>query len=532
MNLLIVEDEPLLRNNLVHQIAWEEYGFEVLSSENGVDALKQIERKLPDVVLLDIQMPDMDGLSLAQWIRERYPRTKVVVLSGHDNFQYAQKALQLGVVKYLLKPAADAEIAEAVLAAARLVHIEWERELNYTNLKRQWEDRLPSLQTHFFLNLLNGRYSAWEIGKKGREVMLDMDELRCGAVAVVQMDPLSEEETRFSGKDEGLLQFTLHSIAKELLADQPCRAMTDSEGNTVLVFMSSSPDKLALLDKMNTVVSKLTSFVKDCLKLTASAGIGTCAEPERIPDSYRQAKRALQDRVIYGHDIVIPFREAGEARTYEAADGSIAQTFEAALLSGEHDQAVDFFIDFAESKIAGCESIVDVQQFLIWTAGLFSKIIQSRNWSVEQVTGENYKYFMELNGLLSKEHILLWMSRVAHSIASYAGSQRMSHHDQIMKQVYAMVDQLMDQDVTLGMIADQIYINSSYLSRLFKQESGKPFSVYVLERKMDKAMELLLGGCKVHEAAVLTGYKEDSYFIRVFRKYWGKTPGEVRSGLI
>src|SRR5688572_12418489 len=101
MNLMIVEDEIRIMNSLVNNIPWSEHGIEVVAAaENGREALSLIERKKPDIVLLDIEMPEMDGLSLAKSVRELEPQIKLIVLSGHDDFHYAQTALGLGVMKY------------------------------------------------------------------------------------------------------------------------------------------------------------------------------------------------------------------------------------------------------------------------------------------------------------------------------------------------------------------------------------------------------------------------------------------------
>jgi two-component system response regulator YesN len=99
----------------------------------------------------------------------------------------------------------------------------------------------------------------------------------------------------------------------------------------------------------------------------------------------------------------------------------------------------------------------------------------------------------------------------------------------MVKSILGIVENEMDQEITLHTVADRLYLNSSYLSRLFKQETGKSFSNYVLERKMERAKAALVDGAKISEAASMVGYHDGSYFTRVFRKFWGVTPGEIRS---
>src|SRR4051812_27812528 len=128
MNLMIVEDELRLRNSLANNIPWEEHGIEVVGlAANGLEALHLIHRKKPDILLMDLQMPEMDGLTLIRKLHETDTFIKIIILSGHDNFSFAQDALRFGVSKYLLKPAGDAEILESVLEAADQLRKDLER---------------------------------------------------------------------------------------------------------------------------------------------------------------------------------------------------------------------------------------------------------------------------------------------------------------------------------------------------------------------------------------------------------------------
>ena len=104
-SIILVDDEEEVRKSIIKQIDWESAGFKVVGdAENGEDGLEKIELLEPNVVLTDIRMPYMDGLTLTEKIRQRYPSTKVVIFSGYDDFEYAQRAIKLNVTEYILKP--------------------------------------------------------------------------------------------------------------------------------------------------------------------------------------------------------------------------------------------------------------------------------------------------------------------------------------------------------------------------------------------------------------------------------------------
>lgn len=118
--LLIVDDEPRIRNGLCNYFPWDEVGFEVAGeAENGVKALAFIQNQPVDVILCDIKMPVMSGIDLAKELFDRKSRIKIIFLSGHKEFEYAQKALVYGVKNYILKPTRHYELFE-VFSALKL----------------------------------------------------------------------------------------------------------------------------------------------------------------------------------------------------------------------------------------------------------------------------------------------------------------------------------------------------------------------------------------------------------------------------
>ncbi|SEB53602.1 response regulator [Paenibacillus sp. GP183] len=532
MNLLIVEDEVRLRNALANNIPWDKYGIEVVGQAgSGTEALRLIDRKKPEIILLDLQMPEMDGLTLARQLRQADPFLKIIVLSGHDDFAYAQAALELGVMKYLLKPAGDEDILNTVLEAAERLKSELEQRHNEDELKQKWELHLPYLVNEFFQGWLNGKYVPWEIEQKSRDLQLDLQNDDQYAVAVVDMDPLSKDETRFSRRDVSLLQFSLGSIVKESLSTSPCWVSTDFAGCTVVVFRLVGDEMPNVaLQKINAMTQKLLFSVQSILKLSASAGIsGTTGGWEDMNKLYMQAVRALQNRIVLGHDLAIPYREEQGREPVLTLQPNLEKALEIALETGDEDKASETLTTLWDGGMEKAESVEEMHEHILYFESLFVRMIQKQGWPVREVAGEDYVYFHNLRELTAKEQILFWLQRIIRSYLAYANQRRKSTSHGMIKTILTLVENEIDQEMTLHAVADRLYVNSSYLSRLFKQETGKAFSTYVLERKMERAKAILQEGSRVYDAAAAVGYRDVSYFTRVFRKYWGVTPGEVRN---
>ena len=146
-SIILVDDEEEVRKSIIKQIDWESAGFKVVGdAENGEDALEKIEVLEPDVVLTDIRMPYMDGLTLAEKIRQRYPSMKVVIFSGYDDFEYAQKAIKLNVTEYILKPVNVEELTSILKRIKSNLDEEIEEKRNVSRLRENYRKSLPIIR--------------------------------------------------------------------------------------------------------------------------------------------------------------------------------------------------------------------------------------------------------------------------------------------------------------------------------------------------------------------------------------------------
>ncbi|MFD0714506.1 response regulator [Paenibacillus sp. GCM10027626] len=534
MNLMIAEDEIRLRTNIANYIPWDEHGIEVIAlAENGREAIRLFDQLRPDIALLDIQMPEVDGITVAKHIAAKQPQTKMIILSGHDDFSFAQQAIQLGVVKYLLKPASEAELLEAVLEARD--SLREERALHYSQaeLQSRWEEHLPRLRELFFQSLVSGKYDRMEIQRKSKELGIAIEGADGFAVVVLDPDPLPDTGESFTAKDTALLQFALKKLAEEhQLQAEGCVVFPDLEGRTVLLFENkggAAGD--AFLGEVQQHASRLLGCVEEVLKVTASAGIGLVSgEPELISRSYEQACRALRERVLYGLDIVIPFREEASSEASMPYDALIEKRLMHALEAGNADLAKKAIDELIVRGIGSAGSVDEVFEYVLYFFSLLVRTIQGQGWQVREALGEYADMLRQPDRLTTKEHIVRWLHGSVERISAYVKMRNATHCHEAVRGMLALVEENMDEDISLHTIAEKLYVNSSYLSRLFKQQIGQSFSDYVLERKMKLAMKGLADGMKVVEAARLTGYRDVSYFIKVFRKYWGYTPGEVKQG--
>ena len=532
MNLLIAEDEDRLRNSLAYNILWEEHGIEVVGlAENGLLALELFEHRKPDIVLMDIQMPEMDGIALIREIQRRETMVKLIILSGHDNFEYAQIALEHGVVKYLLKPAGEGEIVNAVLEAADQLRFELERLNHQIRLEERWEQHLPYMKEMFIQHWLSGKYDPQQVLEIGRDLGIELGHDWQYTVVVLDMDDPTAREAGPGDRDRRKRMFSLNRLVTELLISVSAWIVMDTNERTVILFHApAGEDENRELLTVNTIVDRLLTRLKEVLKAPVNGGIsGATGGREDVNKLYFQAVKALQNRMLYGSGIAIPYREEQRAECSGLeVHPHMEKTLEIALETGDERKARAIIDEMWDTSLGQAVSLEEAREYVLYWSGLLIRMIQKMGWSVKEVTGDDYALFQNLQLLSTKEQVRGWISRTVEGIVAQVERQRKAVSHQMVKRILNMVEAEIDQEMTLHTVASRMYVNSSYLSRLFKQETGKAFSAYVVERRMELAKATLQKGAKVYDAARTVGYRDVSYFTKVFRKYWGVTPREIK----
>ncbi|MBR4169518.1 MAG: response regulator, partial [Lachnospiraceae bacterium] len=167
MNLykvMLVDDEADAREAIAKCVDWNAIGYQVVAeAENGEDALEKAEQYAPDVVLTDIQMPFMDGLTFCRKLKSIMPETRIIIFSGYDEFEYAQEAIRLEAEEYILKPINADELIKVFAKIRERLDEDFDRRHNIDRLKRFYQDSLPILKEQFLIGVLEGRLSTEQI---------------------------------------------------------------------------------------------------------------------------------------------------------------------------------------------------------------------------------------------------------------------------------------------------------------------------------------------------------------------------------
>ncbi|MNI29428.1 HTH-type transcriptional regulator GadX [compost metagenome] len=220
-------------------------------------------------------------------------------------------------------------------------------------------------------------------------------------------------------------------------------------------------------------------------------------------------------------------RTTGASRSPKAIGSIWEHDLEISLVSGDLSQVYETLDSIWEDRLGIACNKNETREYLLYLSGTFVRIAERHGWRVKDVAGDDYKELLNLPEMTLSDGTYSLLCRVMQRFVDHLRTIPPSSINPLIGKVLAIVEEEIDQEISLQNIADRLHVNSSHLSRLFKKELGQSFSTYVMEKKMQLAKQMLLEGGRIVEVTMTLGYKDSSHFIRVFRNYWGVTPGEL-----
>ncbi len=504
--LMIVDDEKRIREGLATGFDWDTLGFTVSgTAANGAEALALALANPPDVIITDIRMPVMDGLEFMSQLHECHPEILLVVLSGFDEFEYAQKAISLGVVGYLLKPVSESEL---------------------TLLIGKLQKRLAGRQgakAGAAENPLLPRLSREELADNQLRSLLYGDVSDPGEA----QRQLKELAPRLPEKNLAVLVL---SYPPELNVRQACRELTRRlggrflpDGNRITGLISY---RLQKEDHMGSEAKALFSTLDALLPGSAAKIIVSCSRPfaaaERAPIAYREALE-LQRYSFYA----VPeefLRYSGPARALpEKPSGEMAEKLREAIESGSEVELRVLLKSFFEEQK---QQLYPKEMLALHCLQLCEAVaVQQSALSGEERSSLLARLmacptFLELRSLAES----IFLTLLGRSRSSRAGSEQT-----LIQRIEGYIQDNYEKKLTLSSLASMFHINASYLSYLFCQKTGIPLSAYIQDVRISNAKRLLASAdYRISEIASLVGYREYRHFCTVFKKEVGQTPMNYR----
>ncbi len=531
-----MDDEPILRQGIVNKVRKSGIPIDIVGEAgDGITALELIRKEAPDIIMTDIRMPGMDGIEFIEHAQRIKAQLHFIVISGYSDFDYAKRAIRLGVFDYLLKPVEDDQLKDSLSqiinkieqgrkSADEMISLRNETNLNRETLRQQYMTRMIQQADHPDIRSVERDEQLSRIAGKYRNFL----------AVVLVLEPIQLPHYSFRAGDENLIWFAVENVMSERM---------ESTGREGILFQHSlhEHERVYLLGieslNENVVVQawlqEVRNGLQNYLKLQVTIAIGTIVDQiEQMPLSYRQAKLALRNKMIHG---------TGQIYEYESLQKRSAER--GVLLTDEDESklfywlneynaiALQSWIEHRIQSLAQSSSATYMQ--LEWLCVdlylLFRKYLLANTSETEWIIGEMDDLLLWLQQLSAWKDAVNQMQRIAANIVGYLSQSSASSNKDLMEEVKLYMDTHFASSMTLQSISERFYIHPNYFSRRFKEKQGQSFIDYLTAIRMKKAMDWIREtDLQVQQIANKVGFEDASYFTSVFRKFYGHTPKQYR----
>lgn len=527
-SVMIVDDEPIIRMGLKKIINWEDYGFKIVcEARDGEDALELLKVHNIDFIVSDIKMHKVTGIELLRSIRERELDTLVLLLSGYDEFSYAQEGIRLGAFDYILKPLDSEKLKNILINAYKKLEMkkksDYEYKVNriisgekilYDLLRGKNLMRMDEYISQYNLPLIKGKVQV---------AIVEINEI------VISSEDLNENE-EFSQLEKSVDNIIEKELKKSFI--EYFSVLDGDFGKKVIIVQMGTEIEMSEFNQsFITVLKNILKVTSEELQTKLNIGVGNAYNQiYSIYKSYLNAKEALKYKYVLGTNRLIHANELAEFRQ-ESFVYPIEK--EKALISsiiiGKDDS-----LSILHELVKEIANILNFDIFKINIAftqvvyNIYNNVLKKYSF-LEDVYDLSQIIQIGFLGVETLEDIEKQLMDNIGKLIETIKEYNLNHSDNIVQRACEYVLNHIDEDLKLTSIANNLNISKNYLCSIFKQQTGENFLEYATKAKMERAKVLLKRhDYKVYEVSDMLGYKETAYFSKIFKKHTGYTPAEYK----
>lgn len=532
LKVFLVEDEFVVREGIKRNIDWKSHGYEFCGEAgDGELAFPMIQKLKPDIVITDIRMPFMDGLTLSRLIKKELPWIEIIILTGYEEFEYAKEGIKIGIAQYLSKPINGEELlkeVDAIAARIREKRKEWEIREKY---KKEMEENFLTYRKNLFQYLVTGTKSMEELLDIANRLDLDLSAIWYNIVLL----KIQSQKHAHNEYSDSIVE--IEQRLKEL-DSSPSFIMFDRnlEGQALL-FKADSMEQLEQIQA--DYFERLKGVLAGYKQIRYFGGVGKPVNRLReIPLSFECASHAFAHRYLMEESLILSSDKMKVQKSYEEKEtfdlsninpkqidrGKIREF----LKFGDGEEVIYFVEEFFKDLNGAMKSKLFRQYIIIdiyFNVADFVEGMQFQKDEIESIDSCSETLQNEENA----RNYVVRMIKKALDLREKAASNRYGDiADQVMEYIeknYA------DEELSLNMVAAYVNFSPNHLSMIFSQQTGQTFSKYLTDYRMNKAKELLrCTGKRSSTIGLEVGYKDPHYFSYLFKKTQGMTPTQYRSG--
>ena len=521
-SVFLVEDEVVVREGIRVSIPWESTNYALVGeAPDGEMALSILKDVKPDILVTDIRMPFMDGLALARLVKKAQPWIKIIILSGHDEFQYAREAISIGVEEYLLKPVSAADMLKALDKVAQGIEEEKRKLDSIESLKQQALSTADVLRERWLGNLVTGEVDTADAIEKARAHGIDLIS-RHYAVMIADFSIDGDDFRELAKANHTVLAYAAH--AAETIAFSP--------GGDRVVLIVKGPTPEAIEDAVYALAQGLQYETGRNSRCSIAVGIGSAVERVGgIPRSYAEAVRSIKFLSATGRSGIMGINDIhaiNESDLMRLGSDPVADKLRYTS-RGDVECLVEQYSAMigdnpAKSGFIGYYLLYDI----IVAASAIIRELGGDLRAVFPVPLQQDK-LAEIAG--SQERFAAETRRIVTAVVECREASGEGRYGGMVLKAKRYIDEnFAKPGISLHSVASFVNVSPNHFSTVFSQESGESFIEYLTCVRIDRAKRLLISTqMKSADIAYEVGFNDPHYFSFIFKKNTGMTPRDFRA---
>lgn len=534
MKVFLVEDEYIVREGIKNNIDWEKNGYDFCGeASDGELAFPMISEKRPDIVITDIRMPFMDGIELSRMIKEEYPEIKIIILSGHEEFEYAKAAIQIGVEEYLLKPINGDELLQVVNRVAQ--KIKEENDSRETLQEGEGNENFEYAKRQLLSSLIADNASLSDAMEQGKKIHLNLM-AQCYNIMMLKLQRKNKEQ----GFSQRILE--LYKIMEDTLKEQDGQSIMFDRApeGKVILFMGSGEEEIRR--NMDAFAGRFREILPEYEDVTYFGSVGVPVMRLReLGESYEAASHGFSYRFLTEPNQIVDnhteFDQARDKKIFSCSIGSVdiqnldKQKIESFLKGGEMDE-IQFFVEeyMKNTGDAGKNSMI-FRQYIVMDMFFAASHFLTQITDGREQLGEPFESPEQMQKIVSDlEATVTYIKDLFTRVMQVRDAQTTEHNSDVVENAKKYISEnYHDEELTLNTVAHEVNVSPNHLSAMFSQKTGQTFVKYLTDVRMHRAKELLKCTSKrSNEICEEVGYRDPHYFSHLFKKNVGCSPIQYR----
>jgi len=531
IKVIIVDDEITIREGIKRAMDWKHHGMEISAvAGSGTEALDFMEQSPPDIVILDIMLNDIDGLEVLDIIRHKYPNIYVIIISGYDDFEYAQRAIELNAFCYLLKPLDLNQLSNKLLQISAAIKQRFDKLKKDKELNERLKESIPIIRDNFFCEIVSGKCISMDsIAAKADFLEIDLKAQQY-SVVVIELHSLDN----INEYDKNLIKYAAMEICRDAFFETHKCYPFNVEDNIGLLICADETEYKNIREICLSIKEKVNSK----LGIPLTIGIGKpCPDLFSIQYSFKEAVDALEYKILMGLNRIIDSDIIYKSSNRRFERNSVKELFDKRAdelklaLKTNNRICVDNFTSDIISALRDSISnnIKNYSRDLLLLSIYLSEAAIDLDVNIDYVFHEGDELFGTFKRLETIESISECMESFFRKVMGDLKDKQKDSNSSYINKAMNCIKENLNGEISLTTVADALYVSSNYLSRIFKQEVGESFIEYIIREKMNEAKRLLeTSSQKVYEIANVLNYKDVNFFSKTFKRNFGVTPSEYR----